>query len=233
MVFYQLGHRLLVSSPGGGLWYIQAILSMLVILYIINNRKHGLEAFTLILVILYVFNTIISKCSTENEFLYYVKGHLFHKEYSALNFVFNGAFFLVGMVLSKYKDCKAAAIILKYRWIIFGCMIVMWFAQAAIEFTPINTTFWAFGNILRITTLFLCAMNLQIGINPKVGAKMRGMSSRIYFLHFTVIYLVKICMRIIGIQYDGIILFILSAMMLSIVSYILDSQRLKWTKSLF
>lgn len=231
MVLYQLGQRLLVSSPGGGLWYIQAILSMLIILYIMNNRRHGMEAFTLILVTFYVFNTIISKCSTENEFMYYVKGHLFPKEYSALNFVFNGAFFLVGMVWSKYKDCKVATIILEYRWIILGSTIFLWFVQS--EFTPINTVLWAFGNILRITTLFLCAMNLQIGIAPKVGAKMRSMSSRIYFLHFTVIYLMKICMRIIGIQYDGMILFILSAMVLSIVSYILDSQKLKWTKALF
>ena len=92
---------------------------------------------------------------------------------------------------------------------------------------------WALVNILRVVSLFLCALRLQIGISPHSGIKMRKMSTRIYFLHFTVIYFVKICSKIVGYSLNEFSLFITCAAILTVVSYALDFDKLSWSKKLF
>lgn len=106
-VLFQLGDRLMISSPGGGLWYVQAVLWMLVILYLLNNRTHSLLIFTWSLCVLYVFNVVVSKCADAGNEFQLIKQVIFPEDYSNLNFVFNGVFFPVGMVLARPEDGKA------------------------------------------------------------------------------------------------------------------------------
>ena len=105
--------------------------------------------------------------------------------------------------------------------------------QGHFRYNMATAALWALVNILRVVSLFLCAQRLQIGINPRSCIKMRKMSTRIYFLHFTAIYFVKICSKIVGYSLNEISLFITCAAILTVVSYALDFDKLSWSKKLF
>ena len=108
-----------------------------------------------------------------------------------------------------------------------------WFLQGHFRYNMATAVLWALVNILRVISLFLCAQRLQIGISPHSGIKMRKMSTRIYFLHFTAIYFVKICSKIVGYSLNEFSLFITCAAILTVVSYALDFDKLSWSKKLF
>lgn len=232
-VLFQLGDRLMISSPGGGLWYVQAVLWMLVILYLLNNRTHSLLIFTWSLCVLYVFNVVVSKCADAGNEFQLIKQVIFPEDYSNLNFVFNGVFFPVGMVLARPEDGKAKKFLKKNCWKLFAGTVIIWFLQGHFRYNMATAVLWALVNILRVVSLFLCAQRLQIGISPHSGIKMRKMSTRIYFLHFTVIYFVKICSKIVGYSLNEFSLFITCAAILTVVSYALDFDKLSWSKKLF
>lgn len=233
IVLFQLGKRLLISSPGGGLWYVQAILWMLGILYLLRNRIYNLQIFAWSLCALYVFNVVVSKCADAGNEFQLIKQVIFSEDYSNLNFVFNGVFFPVGMVLARPEDGKAKNILEKYCWELFAGTVVIWFLQGHFRYNMATAALWALANILRVVSLFLCAQRLQIGISPLSCIKMRKMSTRIYFLHFTAIYFVKMCSKIVGHSLNEISLFITCAAILTVVSYALDFDKLSWSKKLF
>ena len=233
IVLFQLGKRLLISSPGGGLWYVQAILWMLGILYLLRNRMCNLQIFAWSLCALYVFNVVVSKCADAGNEFQLIKQVIFSEDYSNLNFVFNGVFFPVGMVLARPEDGKAKNILEKYCWELFAGTVVIWFLQGHFRYNMATAALWALANILRVVSLFLCAQRLQIGISPRSCIKMRKMSTRIYFLHFTAIYFVKMCSKIVGHSLNEISLFITCAAILTVVSYALDFDKLSWSKKLF
>lgn len=217
IVLFQLGKRLLISSPGGGLWYVQAILWMLGILYLLRNRMCNLQIFAWSLCALYVFNVVVSKCADAGNEFQLIKQVIFP----------------VGMVLARPEDGKAKKFLKKNCWKLFAGTVIIWFLQGHFRYNMATAVLWALVNILRVVSLFLCAQRLQIGISPHSGIKMRKMSTRIYFLHFTVIYFVKICSKIVGYSLNEFSLFITCAAILTVVSYALDFDKLSWSKKLF
>ena len=182
---------------------------------------------------LYVFNAVVSKCADAGNMFQLIKQVIFPEDYSNLNFVFNGVFFPVGMVLARPEDGKVKKILKKNCWKLFGGTVIIWFLQGQFRYNAATATLWALVNILRVVSLFLCAQNSQIEISLSSGIKMRKMSTRIYFLHFTVIYFVKICSKIVGYSFNEILLFITCATILTVVSYVMDFDKLSWSKKLF
>lgn len=155
-------HRWLLSPPGGGLWYVQAILCMLLILWLLNNRCGSYVWMTLILTVTYFATLIIST-----------------------NIIELSAVVFPTFLQSIFSICAMVVLFLfTYRWTLL--------------------------------------------IKRETSERMRKMSSIIYFLHITAIYVVKIAGRLIGITLSPVWLFGLCAVLLTIMSTILSAPR--WSR---
>lgn len=109
---------------------------------------------------LYVFNVVVSKCADAGNEFQLIKQVIFSEDYSNLNFVFNGVFFPVGIVLARPEDGKAKNILEKYCRELFAGTVVIWFLQGHFRYNMATAALWALVNILRVVSLFLCAQRL-------------------------------------------------------------------------
>lgn len=217
---FTLLHRWLLSSPGGGLWYVQAILCMLAILWLLNNRRGSYGGMTAILTVTYLASRVISTNFTELSTV------VFPKEYYSLNFLCMGIYFMLGIGLAHYivrknvTDQKA----IWYLIALIAVQAVVYMIKADSS-SSLQTFLLSIMTICTMVLLFLFSYRWKLPIKRETSERLRKMSSIIYFIHFTVIYGVKIAGRLIGVTLSPVWLFGLSAVLLTIIAAILSAPR--------
>ena len=214
-----------MTSPGGGLWYVQSILILLGFLYCFGINK----SFNIIWFILLILSTISEFGYSIMNKYEYIKRIIDLYEMifvSRLNFVFFGIFFFQGIFLVKYFNFFEK--ILKKR-LFFYTIITYIMYCISIYASGIGYIFMNLFKILFISMLFLILYNTELPLKKIDTLKIRKMSNIIYFTHFTYIYVFKVVMTLLRISFDkyATIMFILCGILLTIYSMIIIKKNKK------
>lgn len=221
--------RWVISSPGGGLWYVQAILCLLVILWVLNNKKHTTLVVTIMLTATYLFSKVIGRFSTSTETIKGIYDTLFANDYNALNFLFNGAFFMLGMQLRKVSLAwKSSTALTAGSLAVFVLTGIVYLLDS-----PLSDL--AVISIIRVLSLFIFTLHVHVNLSGAWSKRLRTMSTMIYFLHFTAIYGVKILLKICASQksVSSLVLFLITAGLLTLGTLVLSGMKGKLLKKLF
>ena len=193
-------HLLLVESPGGGLWYVEALLWICFIVLISYKRYKSLTYYLIISGMLYLVQGLWNFEGL--RFLSGLKNIYYTVFLSERTFIFYGVYFFVGIfiafnlkrfIISPVKLCLLQAIL--YVFFII--------TNLKIDYIGIAVTNHIVKGFVAITW-FLIAMNISNNSIPECWLKYnsRKLSTVIYFTHFTAIYFIEIMYKILHIQFD-------------------------------
>lgn len=213
-------HRWLLSSPGGGLWYVQAILCMLVILWTMNNRRGGYACMTVALLVTSITMRVITRNFAD------VAQTIFPKDYYTLNFLNSGIYFMLGIELAAHMGKKPDKHV-NAAWFA-GALVLLQTITSLMKKgdTPVILTMLSsLLTMCVILALFLFAYHWMLPIRKETSIRLRKMSTIIYFTHFTAIYGVKIVGKLLGLTLTSGWLFAASAVLLTVMALILTMPR--------
>ena len=178
---------LLATSQGGGMWYVQSVLIISVILYIIKKKRLNtyFTAIYFVLAILAITCDAIFELS--NTFVWaknicetYTRFFL-----SRLNFVFYGIYFFEGLICTKLQRKKSLRKLLCVGTLAYG---------GYCYFEMLGGYYVFLGHVLKLiipVVLFLILTTMQGPENAKftkAARSLRQTSTIIYFTHFTLVY---------------------------------------------
>lgn len=201
-------HLLLVESPGGGLWYVEALLWMIVVVFFTYKKPSDLTVYWVVSIVLYLLRAIW----TLNDFAGGAFAWL-HKVYfsvflSERTFFFYSIYFFTGILLFRHQNntnklsIKSMLLIGASLGGIFG---ISHYAQEGLLVSLISLCI----KLFIIVVVFLLSAKLFKGEqNNFIIANARTISTVVYFTHFLAIYIIKIVFRVLGIEYDSIVLFL-------------------------
>lgn len=230
-------HQWIVSSPGGGLWYIQAILIMLVPLVFCIKKKYGFGVLVGVLFVTSSFISVLPVAAQQNAvfsstYKFYIDIFL-----DNTNVFSGGIFFLVGMACVKIEQINFKNSLLFHAFFAFLGLLVCIVFETIGQTSVILKLILHIVKIISSVEIFLAAKNLLVPISARASLRCRKMSAIIYFMHFLVIYTYKVIFTFlgVGIADNGGVLFILSAVLLTVIAIVvermLDSK--KWLSKLY
>lgn len=186
----------IVSSPGGGLWYIQSVLILLLILYIDGNKRH-ISIYTIIGVLFTFVPGLCAQLKDKVYFLDRIQTAYYKVFLTELNFLWWGAYFLLGLTLS-IRGRKIVEIIGKHRIqylaISYGAYIIVYIMSG-------KTVILQSLKLLVSIIMFIAIMYSHLPINSVISVNLRKMSTIIYFSHFTFIYIIQIVFKLLDLDY--------------------------------
>lgn len=223
----ELLHRLIVQSPGGGLWYVYSVLIGLGLLgggYKLCGRK-VFELLFIISIITYILGIIMFNSHYINSDVLDNYKSCF---YDNRNIIFFGVYYFGGIHLAlksgrfKMKHLRLKGSIIGATYIISGLL--------SIFFQNFNIYF-AFSviKVLCVYCLLIFSINIStlIEINSK---RIREVSTAIYFIHYTFVYVFLFANKYFNIRNKESAIF---CMITTIVfALILTSKRLEKVYSL-
>ena len=194
-VFNQL-HSWIVSSPGGGLWYIQAALMILVLLYFDGKKEH-IRIYTIVAFFLSLIPSVVDQLKN-NAVIFERIETTYNKMFlTDLNFIWWGVYFLIGLSLAMYGG-NVIEKLSKHR--------MVWFALSYATYVFI---YFMFGKSIILQAMkifvsiiiFITILTSKLNIKSEISVVFRKMSTIIYFTHFTFIYFVQVLFKLLGIDY--------------------------------
>lgn len=193
--FLRYGHQWLASSPGGGLWYVQTILILLLIIMILDTSKK-FDFLCIVLFAAYLIGEAIYCISSGGGTPYLAK---IVEEYESVfvtrrNFFFYGLFFTGGIQLAKIYDKfkikkKTAFLALLFCYLLYVIMNIL------------GGYFLAFSGVLVIcivVLLFFLSYETHYETTKEKSYFIRKMSTVIYFTHYFSIYAFRTLITIMG-----------------------------------
>ena len=190
---YQL-HVWFVSSPGGGLWYIQSILFLLIILYLDGSKTHIPYVAAVFFILSCVPDSLLL-LSEHDSFVNNVT-KLYNEIFiTELNFAWWGLYFLLGLFFG-YSGFKLGmvSVIKKYK----THLLVLFYVIYA-------SVYVVYGDILLLHILKIIVsvllfsftiINTELHISESKSVFIRKMSTVIYFSHFSFIYAVQVVFKV-------------------------------------
>jgi len=192
-------HMLAVESPGGGLWYVQALLWLLLILIITYRNEGQLKWYLSVAAVFYVIQGLWS--SSTGPVFPAAHAAYYSVFLSERGFLFYGFYFFLGIVLAQKKEwlslklpyCLTALAVLYCGYALL---------DAAEQTMPVALIKHCTKGGIALTW-FLTALNVK---NEWVSAgwlraHSRLMSTIIYFTHFLAIYGMKIVLRVLRLDF--------------------------------
>lgn len=194
-------HNWIVSSPGGGLWYVQALLIMLIILYYCDkHRSKKIVGIAVGLLVCFFIPDIL-------KFIKLPLVDLVVGTYNSIflttnNFVWWGIYFFIGILLneSRFKE-KYSCFKVSYQWMIVIAIYLIYMC-----------VYWIFGKkflivshllkLIIVGIVFITTLNTKLNLKVESSLYMRKMSAIIYFTHFTLVYAFQFLFKIIGISLE-------------------------------
>lgn len=176
-------HRLIVESPGGGIWFVYTIVIGLLILYYISCfRIINLKKLTFFFAGMYIIGSILLMRPMEQSFIFTAYKTLLLTDH---NILFNGIFFFGGAAFACLRTnknntiIKLASIFVLILYVLYGLFSYDWnnWYQAAL--------FPVFRMLSVFSLLYLCVTtNLYMSKN---GVVLRKLSTALYFTHWNFI----------------------------------------------
>lgn len=189
-------HIWLVSSPGGGLWYVQAILLLLMMLCLSGKTRY-IPYFVVVFLLLSCipdFVMLFKDCGIIRSIVdFYNKIFI-----TDLNFVWWGIYFLLGLLLGHLK--YEPIIILTLKKYKFPILVLFYSMHISIFII------WGDGLLLHVSKiivsvlLFIFAISTRFNVDENKSIFLRKMSTIIYFTHFSFIYAVQVMLKLLNID---------------------------------
>lgn len=114
-----------------------------------------------------------------------------------LNFLWWGAYFLIGIVLA-IRGANFINLFARHRKLYF---VISYCIYIFVYFMCGKNIVLQSMKLLVSVILFITILNLRLSINSEISINLRKMSTIIYFSHFTFIYIVQIVFKFIGLEY--------------------------------
>lgn len=187
----------LMTEPGVALWYVQAILILLVILYFIKNKKQ-FHLLTGILFVAYVASQFVYDFADENIIASSIVNTYEKIFITNGNFIFNGIFFLSGIMLSRHRtqvQClknRRMLLLLMLAYAIY--VVLMNIGGYCYILTPACV-------IAVAVLLFLTLYNIHITMTEGAARVLRKLSGIIYFTHYFAMSIVQLGFKFMGFKY--------------------------------
>lgn len=221
-------HLLLVESPGGGLWYVYALLWIIV--FVFAFYKHNREIrFFIASFILFLIPGIWNTAGSSAGWLNLIHNAYYTVFLSERSAIFFAVYFFTGMLFFRYLKKNISL------WKLLLLQLLLYLAFALLCNSEKNIFA---GLLLQLCKYALAAGWFLIALNiPDKWLRQswlrdnaRKMSTIIYFTHFISIYLVKIVLMIAGLKFNDhcSAAFVFSAVILLIYSAVfinLDKQK--------
>ncbi len=221
---------LFFSSPGGGLWYVQSLLILLILLRLVrfNGSTHSL------FILIVIFGIFALLCDSIFDLSGYVNwASEICNSYncifvSRLNFVFYGVYFLLGGGLYRFQrniNLQCSALLLISMYIIYCvCECLGGYIVFVSHF---------FKLFIPIVILLICvkASEYNIVSCSSFSSYCRDASSIMYFLHFSLVYAFGLLSKILGVSYEAncTVFFFCSIILLNVICLILRNINYKKT----
>ena len=189
-------HAWIVSSPGGGLWYVQAIIAICLLLLISNSKKY-FASISLALGVFYFSVPVIDYFQPRNAAVGYLVGLYDSIFIDKLNFAFQGFIFVLGIFLA-----TSSGVVLLNR------LNGKTFSALFITYLLADVFLADYMRVAAKAIFLLCAVNIfaiLLSVHSKCGAQknvhMRKASSIIYFSHFLFIYAIKVLFLVLKLDF--------------------------------
>lgn len=218
-------HLFLVESPGGGLWYVEAILwiCLIVRLSYKNNKKY-----LIVSGILYLIQGIWSIEGL--KFVSILKNMYFKVFLSERTFIFYGVYFFIGIfiALNLKKTISSPIRLFLLQLILYVAFAI---TNLKVELYLLAITNHLIKGIIAINW-FLIALNISNDSIPNCWLKYnsRKLSTIIYFTHFMAIYFVKVVYKILNIEFNTkctIACLICSSLLIAYAVLLCQSNKMK------
>lgn len=200
-------HYWIVSSPGGGLWYVQASLILVLILCITNSKKFRIAVSVVLFTAFLIPSTTIWLNISE----------LYDKIFiTTNNFVFSGIYFVLGFQLSRFHIIEKLNIKL-----FLGIFIVFYF----LFFIKIDDTLTKILGLVVSLIIFELSLKLHMPYSIQLSVVLRRISTIIYFTHMPVKFFFQLVVDIFaGGGYETLV-WISTVLVLLIYSYLLFNTK--------
>lgn len=226
-------HQVVTESPGGGMWYIYALIWMMVILYLFYDNRKWISYISLIIFfgILFFLRPIWKLSVFEGTFISEIKKVYNSIFVSELTFLFHMFFLLIGILLAKNMEkCKK----IRRNNLILALFIfyALYYSVGLFQESVLGVFFYQVLRVIITSTFFLLSLTITRNkyINGDTCVKMRKMSTIIYFTHFLVIYGIRFWCKVCGINYYNhlTVVCIICWIILSLYAfYIVDNKYVK------
>lgn len=184
---YGMIHELVVTTPGGAMWYIYACLWFFICLQIILTNNSNTKRVLKILTIFYfVFNILLVVLVQTDSF----KNTLIFKAYNTIfinncNFIANGIFIILGIWIGMYFDSIIKTI--RKSYLIFIALILELLVYVVFRAYIYNSDFWMTVFIFQIIKIaVVCSIAMIAFSIDKLSIDtitIRKMSIIIYLAH--------------------------------------------------
>lgn len=210
-------HRLLVQSPGGGLWYVYTALISVWVLKITSKHismEKGIVSITVLSTVLFFFANFVVVAYPQSEaVLLYQKIMI-----SDANFIFFSVYYFVGVMIGFYKekiyfglDINVVCIFLILAYVWYGFfMYVTTDALSSLIFSVLK--------IFTVVALFLISVKVSSYIRIDTRG-IRKLSTATYFFHMTFVFLFRAFQKVVPItNVLGSILCLMSVILFSLLT---------------
>ena len=200
-VLWEKFHLLLVESPGGGLWYVYAVLWITAFLFVFYKHKREIPFF-IISFVLFLIPSIWNPSSGGLTFMQPVYDAYYKVFLSERNCIFYAVYFFTGIILYNYLKRKIAV----WKLLLIQAALYLAFVLLCnIEKNVFVNLLQQMNKYFIATGWFLIALHISNKCIRQgwLRDNARKMSTIVYFTHFMSIYLVKIVLKIIGLKFDN------------------------------
>ena len=210
-------HYWLVSSPGGGLWYVQTLI-ILCCLLMLTNKSWYHKLLTCVLIAGNFVYLLMSEGRITSEWFAKLHEGYYSMFLTNCNALVSGAPFLLGFLLAKNWKQKKPLYMGIGAFTIWGIYVL------------INITNWYGKSILMsiiemffVVVLFCFLLSTKASYSHQFSIVMRKMSTIIYFTHFSAIYAVKVLFQLLDVNGNNrsMLLFFVTSLVLTLYSLII------------
>lgn len=189
-------HLLLVESPGGGLWYVEALLWILVIIWFSYKGRTSIKLYMIFFATLFLIQGLWSSVDHGGVVLSQLRAAYYQVFLSERSFIFYGIYFFIGFFLERNKSK-----IIKKLWLYVALQCFLYFLFAV--FNSLMAYAWiAVGQQIAKFCISVCWFLIAYCIESESISRCwlvqnaRLMSTIIYFTHFLAIYGMKVLFKI-------------------------------------
>lgn len=194
-------HGLLVESPGGGLWYIEAVFWILAIVFFTNRFVKNSNVYLAVFAVFYLIGGLWGNHG--GAILEQLRTAYYTVFVSERTFFFYGVYFFAGVFFYHRKDhIQKKPILYLMGMAVFYALFVM------CNKLPLVSWVVFARQIVKIcisVCWFLLAYSVQVKRQSDcwIVHNARRMSTIIYFTHFLAIYGIKVCFKVFSIDFNS------------------------------
>lgn len=226
---------LVVSGPGGALWYIYANILLLCLIKLVYKNKNTIVKMLVVALVLRLIMDIWESVEFENTLVSQIVDVYYKIFINTLNFLFRSHHFLIGMLFAYKNNIEK----IKFKYALPTAILSMaGFVILNEVFAGNNTIVINFFKsyvftVLYEVSIFVTLYSLPVKLNINT-MKARKISTVIYFTHFATIYLCKMALKVLGIHsHTSTFIFIGSMCILIPWAWYITGKNNKLSKTLY